>query len=1364
MSVGSLITAKEQALSYQPLLLAEFVLADGTQVNLCTHGLDTTNGGFQYNSTDYLPRILNQNIAAFQILSDQGIAQPPSVSLKLNDGDKYLTGIQNTHGFKGATLTIRFIFWNVGNNDFSSDSRTPFVGICSAPQSIDATTLTIPAVSLMNMTAAQLPTIRIQKTCPWNFPTTVAQRQDGADNEDSWFYECGYSPDATGGNACGNYQTGTTPYTACSYTKADCVLRGMYIKDSANRQTGRFGGEQWAPPDSYNSRGYISGKFEEGYNTTNEAKYNDFVPIVYGHAWVEPIIDGVTGDGNSTRFCAILCYGQIDDVLQVIVNDELVPAATTITGSPLTVTDALFRWNIVNRGSRNGAPLADALFDSQGDPYGSLAVIEICVPVQLTSSNVVPRVRVLVSGPQIRVYSNTTTYTKRGAPENSNPVWVLMDALIWAGWNYSQLDIQSFINAAAICDVAIPYVTIFGSSSTHARFKIGTVLRQRRSAKDVIEAICGNMNAILVPGLNGLLGLQIKQTLADQQPAPITGSNYNTAVSSITAAGTTANGYVAYLFNASNVTRTNGKPNLTISYRTNQDTPNTIAMTFQDEDNSYALDSLNLSDSEAIALANQSVTGKINVDGITTFDQGQRIFGRMFAESFRGNMRNIPYGDAGGTLQVELETTFKAIHLQIGQIVMLDWPIDGIPTQLMRVIRIQPATNFETCKVTLVWHTDQWYTDAWGQTGSPMYSNGGHRNLLRSPFPSWTEYVSGGDDPLRGNGLIPYMQIFSYPGNQPGGPYPSGSATLCRLLGAMPVNTFSQLIQQPYAPVQGTTAPTGGTLKGGLDYWVWVCGVDTNGAVSSVTNGTKVSVPAGTNTNTITVSGLQWDPATAAHYVFIGPSWLPVCTGGPTTGAPSSITITGFAATMGAIPTPDSEFDTLRLKIKRVPHPGVFYVEPTTIGTSTVQVAGAGWTTNQWAGRIVSFIGRQEQVGVDFPLVGASWTVASNTSDTLTLSARGSLGSVSAWTGEGSGFRSMMVMRAQATSATSNTIADTGFANTLAQDGNPQFVQGATNASPIVINIPGHGYTTGQSVDIGGILGNTAANGIFPITVIDANNFSLNGSTGSGAYTAGGQCQALTNGLVPNAEAGRVVRIIAGTGVGQTAVIASNTATALTIQGTWAQTPGTDSVFWVENGAWDVTQDHAGGNITQIQGMQSAVPIGGVIQTNALNLIMDVAGLEQEPCMLLPVPVDSAGNETPESACAFAALDFYLFNQTVFVGPDASGQIMFSVPGTLAIGSNQAPITTVSSNTQATAITATVKQAPVGANLVITLFQPGGGMAIVLTIPAGQTTVSASPNQLFYQGLINANTNIQLDISAVGTTSPGSDLTVSISI
>lgn len=68
----------------------------------------------------------------------------------------------------------------------------------------------------------------------------------------------------------------------------------------------------------------------------------------------------------------------------------------------------------------------------------------------------------------------------------------------------------------------------------------------------------------------------------------------------------------------------------------------------------------------------------------------------------------------------------------------------------------------------------------------------------------------------------------------------------------------------------------------------------------------------------------------------------------------------------------------------------------------------------------------------------------------------------------------------------------------------PVAITGASNVAPIVITSTAHGLSTGDAISVSGVAGNTAANGVFTITKVDDNSFSLNGTTGNAAYTSGG--------------------------------------------------------------------------------------------------------------------------------------------------------------------------------------------------------------------------------------------------------------------
>ena len=66
-------------------------------------------------------------------------------------------------------------------------------------------------------------------------------------------------------------------------------------------------------------------------------------------------------------------------------------------------------------------------------------------------------------------------------------------------------------------------------------------------------------------------------------------------------------------------------------------------------------------------------------------------------------------------------------------------------------------------------------------------------------------------------------------------------------------------------------------------------------------------------------------------------------------------------------------------------------------------------------------------------------------------------------------------------------------------------VQNATDTTPIVITSQAHGLSTNDYITIVNVGDDRGAHGTFQVTVIDADNFSLNGSVGSANWSVGGQ-------------------------------------------------------------------------------------------------------------------------------------------------------------------------------------------------------------------------------------------------------------------
>ena len=112
---------------------------------------------------------------------------------------------------------------------------------------------------------------------------------------------------------------------------------------------------------------------------------------------------------------------------------------------------------------------------------------------------------------------------------------------------------------------------------------------------------------------------------------------------------------------------------------------------------------------------------------------------------------------------------------------------------------------------------------------------------------------------------------------------------------------------------------------------------------------------------------------------------------------------------------------------------------------------------------------------------------------------------------------------------------------------------------------------------------------------------------------------------------------------------------------------------------------------------------------------------------------------------------------SVLAGGSGPAMLVFTVPGTLAIQSNAAPLVSLAADTQPGSLVALLKQAPVGGPVLLKLATATGLAIGAVTIPAGETT--ATDGSL---AKIPANQVLVLAITSVGLTFPGADLTVMV--
>src|SRR5215469_2469967 len=115
---------KEQELTDTPLVLFDCVLADGEQEHWCTHAITV-------GTTNYDARVLQHSSFDIQTASDQGIDGSPKIVVTLANADSHFSEVEQSTGFKGAQLTVSFIFYDLRNTASLTDPIVVFQGICN---------------------------------------------------------------------------------------------------------------------------------------------------------------------------------------------------------------------------------------------------------------------------------------------------------------------------------------------------------------------------------------------------------------------------------------------------------------------------------------------------------------------------------------------------------------------------------------------------------------------------------------------------------------------------------------------------------------------------------------------------------------------------------------------------------------------------------------------------------------------------------------------------------------------------------------------------------------------------------------------------------------------------------------------------------------------------------------------------------------------------------------------------------------------------------------------------------------------------------------------------------------------------------
>ncbi len=830
--MGTIAELKELRRTETPLLLFECELPSGTMERWSTHEVE-------YLGDVYEGRVLRHSVFEIRSAPEEGLDAAAKLTVLLSNADSRLSQIERAIGWKGSRLTVHFVFFDLRSGRAASEGRVVFRGVIGPPEELNEAVCRLAATNGLSLQRVWLPEVRVQRRCPWKFPRTVAERIEGAVGGDrgqySPFFRCGYSPDVPGG--AGNLNEGQ-PYASCDGSRLQCEQRGMFNRDERGNPTRRFGGIEFVPPSvvvrSHGERGrHVSEAVE------NEARYNDFVPLIYGTAWCAPLIVFARNDGNLTRTEALVGMGEIEGVLKVLVNGVEIPAAQA--GADMTGTGW---YNVVSLGARTGAfnlDFTDGAGEPLGDCYGSMAYLSVVVPNRISDGRSLPRIRALVAGLKLPQYTSDGTYA--GKHFTNNPAWIILDILRRSGWTLEQIDLKSFAETAEYCGQLIEVRDLYGSVTEVPRFQCNLWLRRRMSAAELVRGIRIGSRLLLTYGRTGRLELRCENTLALQQPEKPEGSNSEAPLNG---------GWPAYEFgdgtggSSGILRRENGEPAMRIWSRSMAETPNRFTVEFQDAFNEYQQDSVSLTDVDDVLRTGQEVCASLPALGIANFNQALRVVRFWLDKSVEGNT------------YVEFETSVKGFGLKPGDLITLTYLREGFERTPFRVLKVAPGVNYGRAVITAQIHRDEWYSDGVGEA-----SGGGRR---------WSWIRGGAPRPLGGEevdeeGRPTFLITERYQEAGDG-----GSEVVLTVRFLPPRAPENSRAEVPLLSLTPRITSEGGSLAGGRTLYYAISGTDANGLEGPLSFVVRAALPDGSDTNQVILSGLKFSPGTSAFHVYRGPS------------------------------------------------------------------------------------------------------------------------------------------------------------------------------------------------------------------------------------------------------------------------------------------------------------------------------------------------------------------------------------------------------------------------------------------------------------------------------------------------------------
>jgi hypothetical protein len=563
----------------------------------------------------------------------------------------------------------------------------------------------------------------------------------------------------------------------------------------------------------------------------------------------------------------------------------------------------------------------------------------------------------------------------------TNPVWIAINCLLRArGLRFSTVaeceqyfDVSAAIAAAALCDASVAKVVGTGSET---QFRFNGILQEEKPLRDWIQEIL--MTAL---GYYTFAFGRLKVGIRNN--------------SSVVEAFTNGN----ILFNS-------------LELKPIRPTFNHLTANFADEEFEFLRNTVTLYDIDQAQLIGGATApvflkSEMNLVGCPSKSQAARVVTTRLREEL-GGYNLTQQRKARG---ISFRTTVLALNVEPGMVCSMTHPDmpDGGGEFRVSGWRLNGDNSIDVSGRTT---TDEMYDLTVGPkpadvAATPVPAEIGFSKL---PVPPWGGNV---ETPLAGNPLYSVGERFFGLRLVYEGLADVGTLAKLEVSGAAPVTSF--YTEASPVATSYSTGTAGGTIPANSYVTIVFYGINAAGKMTAPSSPVTVRVGAG-NTNQITVSGITWPAGVTGYWVFASTNYGALCRQIAASGAPTSFTLTSLAAVRNYT-LPSSAVSTVRMLVYRLKHSGVDGLQIGAVGTSSITIAGAAWTANEWVGRIVSIISDASDGSAQI----RDYTVSSNTADTFTV----------AGTPQADGVEpgDVLILRTKATSFSSTSIGDAKWQN-----------------------------------------------------------------------------------------------------------------------------------------------------------------------------------------------------------------------------------------------------------------------------------------------------------------------------------------------